>query len=911
MVLPKYVTNLLQQSTVSSTVRNLGFILLILSLKVVRYHAHYLFLQHSVNNRSYPKHVTSSVHLSQHIRKDAAITRKMNSLLKEICLCEMRQWTQGMRNLNQQRCFNWDNLRRSTTSALFLQLTQAVQYAMNEEAVRLFSTHSRKWAQFGGGSGVYNINNMYFIDILPVFPFDKNSISGQFVHYSYNTCADITSNRNAGDYTNMSNTELPKQLVSVINKGPKFCVPYTFNQNFWRDLHLSLSRGSFGFKWASIIDKRPNSKLENAFGIIPFSRNTVSFPRTTNESLDKDLLFLNRGILNIYQTETRRLQNERQYQQCQADIKCAKRFLSDNNLTVVESDKTQRVVVCPINTIKEESLNVLADNSTYKTITSSKVRTIEKQANQILEGLQDKLSLSKYDLQKLKVDGTKPANFHCTVKDHKPKNSNGIFPLRPIASIHSTPVDTLDWIVAKLLGQLLQFVTAHLPDAQTLVRACDDIGIWNDNFHFISLDVVNLYPSIPISLGIDSCLSLFERHMDGIDNCDISKTDLNNMLTFLCYNYEIRYGGITVKQVRGVPMGARFAPPFAIISMHCIETEALIKLSDIGIHPRLYLRYIDDIILGPVPFDTVVHNDILSCFNAVNQHIQFTMEAPEPNTWLPFLDLQLNFNNGHLNFRWYTKQCHSGNALHSSSHHTSITKRNYLFNDIRRVLSRCSNDHIKTVCLKEVREKYDALGYSSRDVDRAMHRANCWNKKHQKMFNPHKPVLKLPFVSDKATRLVKSHLQRSKLDFNLVFRHGPNVMGAIGTQVHQTEKCISACTVCDSLPPYAGCNTKYLVYEYICRLCNHTYIGYSARSLKYRHAEHKRSINKGDNVSALSTHLKNSHGSNQAHNIECYNLRVLQRCTDTVSASLAENYHIQHRKPQINRKHEGCVFDIV
>ena len=102
----------------------------------------------------------------------------------------------------------------------------------------------------------------------------------------------------------------------------------------------------------------------------------------------------------------------------------------------------------------------------------------------------------------------------------------------------------------------------------------------------ISLDVVNLHPSIPIKFGIDSCLALLESHINDTDKRDINREKLNNMLTFLCYKYE----GITIRQTRGVPMGNRFAPPFANIVMHYIETKALCNISDMCIKPKEYLR---------------------------------------------------------------------------------------------------------------------------------------------------------------------------------------------------------------------------------------------------------------------------------------------------------------------------------
>ena len=315
--------------------------------------------------------------------------------------------------------------------------------------------------------------------------------------------------------------------------------------------------------------------------------------------------------------------------------------------------------------------------------------------------------------------------------------------------------------------------------------------------------------------------------------------------------------------------------------------------------------------MGPIQYDKSIHNAILSSFNEINTDIKFTMEAPEPHVWLPFLDIKFRFTNGHLRYSWFTKQCHSGNALHATSHHTGATKRNYLFNDILRVLNRCSDKNLEATCIMQAKAKYETLGYSNRDINQAMRRAIYWKPNSRKIYDATKPVLKLPFVSDKATRLIKNHIKRSNFDINLVIRHGPKVMSVLSHTNSSSEKCDDACHLCTLLPTHIGCNTKNVVYQYKCQLCSQTYIGYSARCLKHRHAEHKRSIHKGDDVSALSMHLKHCHNSVQPHTIDNYDISVIQHCRDAVSASLAENYHIQHLKPHLNRKHEGIVFNYV
>lgn len=50
---------------------------------------------------------------------------------------------------------------------------------------------------------------------------------------------------------------------------------------------------------------------------------------------------------------------------------------------------------------------------------------------------------------------------------------------------------------------------------------------------FISLDVVSLYPSIPLDFGINCALEFAECHWDKIDNIGISIEQLKTALRFM------------------------------------------------------------------------------------------------------------------------------------------------------------------------------------------------------------------------------------------------------------------------------------------------------------------------------------------------------------------------------------------
>ena len=146
--------------------------------------------------------------------------------------------------------------------------------------------------------------------------------------------------------------------------------------------------------------------------------------------------------------------------------------------------------------------------------------------------------MPKNDREKLLSCGSKPAAFYTLIKDHKNKQ-DGHFPLRPIASVRNTATEKVDWIVSQILTQLL----AHPKNADELVNLLNntDARYLDSSFTFISLKVINLYPSIPIAFGVKNVLDFAEAHWSKINHFSLNLDDLSRCLTFICYNYEITF----------------------------------------------------------------------------------------------------------------------------------------------------------------------------------------------------------------------------------------------------------------------------------------------------------------------------------------------------------------------------------
>ena len=303
-----------------------------------------------------------------------------------------------------------------------------------------------------------------------------------------------------------------------------------------------------------------------------------------------------------------------------------------------------------------------------------------------------------------------------------------------------------------ILTQLTDYVPANVKNSEEVIEKLKNVNSSeiSSNKCFISLDVINLYPSIKIDFGIEAVLELAQKHWQEIDNWYMTADDLKKCLTFICYNYEINVADETYLQTKGCPMGAHFAPPFAIIAMNKIETATLRSLKEkFNFIPEIYVRYIDDILIGPIEKDSNLPQRILDIFNEENESIKFTIEIPQ-NT-LNFLDMSIEIQSNKIEYSWFEKPCHSQNSLKSDSFVPNHIKKNFVSNYVKRVENRCSNQEKKNAALTKLEEKLKINGHN---------RLTTKTDPTKKVkFDDKATILSLDFISDSCDRKVKKILK--------------------------------------------------------------------------------------------------------------------------------------------------------
>ena len=497
---------------------------------------------------------------------------------------------------------------------------------------------------------------------------------------------------------------MPLRVSNLLKLGPKFSLPPIPNNSLSLSIKCSLEKLVQNLRWKSHFQSKNESTADSTpLSSHPFDKPAYLAPKPPLD-VDASFVGLKNSLFSVIKSNFPFYKSV--HNAANHSYQITKSLSKNSNLVVVKSDKTNRLAVANPASFESRTLGLLSDPSAYSPILNPKISKIEAHSNKLIGLLSGKCPF----LKNLKSRYTGPAKFFTLIKDHKPTSDSG-FPLRPIASVRNTPIEKLDWFLNRILSQLIKFVPSHLSSSDELLSLLkNSAATLPANSHFISLDVVSLYPSIPISEGIEVVLDFFDKFKDKINTFGLDRDDINTLLCHVLNNYVISFNDKFFLQIKGVAMGSHIGPTFAIIFMNSIESSAIQSLPS-ELRPKIFKRYIDDCLLGPYPFDKNIHSSILQSFNSINSSIQFTLESVEPSSWLPFLDLKFRNNNSVLEFSPFSKPFHSGICLNFHSHHPPHVKSNFVRNQFISIRNHSSSLAIAEKASSDFTSKLISNGY--------------------------------------------------------------------------------------------------------------------------------------------------------------------------------------------------------
>jgi hypothetical protein len=688
-----------------------------------------------------------------------------------------------------------------------------------------------------------------------------------------------------------------KLLQNFSSRHP---IPPIGNNNKIRDdFERDWARMLYGARWKHIIDNMTTEKKEEKL-TTPFESPFIRLPDPLDRDTEKSLESTKTEIKKKLTIPKEEIGNINTW-------KRLKDFLKDKDMQIVSTDKTKKQVLMKRQKLIEMGEKFLQSNADYKLLKKSNVENIMKEANSIMKKLIKEAKLSPREASKLMVKYAKGAQMTFLIKDHKEPDENGDLPSRPIASIHNTPVDKLDFILQYILAQTAKLVPTNLLNVETALKRIDELNQNPPNkgkkWALMSLDVKSLYPSIPTKKGIEEIIKFLEEKVEEVDTLDISINTIKEALKFVCTNYEVEFNHKAYLQTNGIPMGARFAPPFAIIYMAALEIMAIHNLKDAGYQIEYYTRYIDDtlMIMQINEAEMINKDEILSIFNNITPEIQFTIEMPNTNERLPFLDVELYIKDNNIQYGWFIKPLHSGNLMRKDAYAPQKVKDNFIINSFFRIFTRCNNSKDKEEATNKmykllIKNLFNNIEIN-RGLKRAVHKFN--NISEKEPWKLDQAILKTQFLSDIMNFDLKGRLQNHNI--KLVNKKFTRL-----TSLNPREKIKSTCSceVCKQVGDKYDCKTQKVVYAYKCLGCQEVYIGKTINTLLSRHKQHKAAIKKDDKAkSALADHMGTCKYA-WDNGINGFQISILDKCRDNTDCLIQESRLINKHNPKMNRKNE-------
>ena len=108
--------------------------------------------------------------------------------------------------------------------------------------------------------------------------------------------------------------------------------------------------------------------------------------------------------------------------------------------------------------------------------------------------------------------------------------------------------------------------------------------------YFVSFDVASLFTNIPLNETLDIAVDYLTKDK----NCNLSKTELKQLLTFATSQTHFMFKNVSYDQIDGVEMGSPLAPILSNLFLGHYERVWLNEF--VGNGPIFYKRYVDDII---------------------------------------------------------------------------------------------------------------------------------------------------------------------------------------------------------------------------------------------------------------------------------------------------------------------------
>ena len=684
---------------------------------------------------------------------------------------------------------------------------------------------------------------------------------------------------------NLSAAQPSNDLVSLLEKGPKFALTQTVSDRTLRDVEIGIEKALNVIRWKTFWSQHTSTTPRtNTFPFLPTKGHQAPKSDPVREL---EFSLLKKKVLATFKNHRSDQPNHTKKQKTEL-----MNLKKNDNVIVKPSDKCKGLIILD----KRDYIHKADEiTSSYEEVTKNPTNKTEAATKRIIR---DTLNgkMEEHIIQAFLPQSSRTAELYGLPKDHKP----GV-PLRPIVSACGDPLDKISQLVEKILSQLLQFIPAHLRSTDDYLRRLSDAypeHMLPAGSIAFSIDVTNLYGNIPYQEAIESARKLLDLHQEQINMFGLSISDVVHLLNHCLSNNYLRFGDKYFRQTTGIAMGSRVAPPLAIIFMDSIERAFNDNAS---LKPDIYMWYIDDI-FGIWTHGPASLHEYLNHVNNEHPSIKFTIESTEDAQSIPFLDTRIKIEpSGKYTTELYIKPMSAGIILHADSAQPWKTKRAVLHSQIRRAIRLSSDDNACQRSIKTIKELFQNNGYNAKTINQAIDQCMKTARTRSRRQKTSVARLVLPFIDDQLANAVQAVIRRSgHPDLGLTWTNNNTIKSHLVRSALKPPQCPGGprCHSC-AAGLLGRCHSSGVVYQLTCELCNQSYVGETGRSVRLRYNEHLRDAKNMRRDSPWGDHFRMEHPRCQPgpQNVRA---KVLQTCVSTSDRKIAESLWIRQLRPTLN-----------
>ena len=189
---------------------------------------------------------------------------------------------------------------------------------------------------------------------------------------------------------------------------------------------------------------------------------------------------------------------------------------------------------------------------------------------------------------------------------------------RPIVGGPNAPTQGISWLLEKILTPIVSCLKTYIKDDWDFIRKLPSHVDYPSVL--AGCDVVNLCTSISHDLGLEALSYWIDKKRDLIPK-RFTKAFILEAASFVLSNNSFQFDSYMFLQLVGTPMGTKFAPPYACLSVGYLEETILFprllplhfRLSECKLIEEIFKRFMDDgFVLWPKNANIDVFKELLN-----------------------------------------------------------------------------------------------------------------------------------------------------------------------------------------------------------------------------------------------------------------------------------------------------------